>query len=100
MLDGVSFIVAIVLAIITQKVISKKMTEKKEFSGVGWGLLNGVVGNGVLWVIIVYIAIKNMIKVFKDKKYQEYCRKEMRKFAITYVMCLIVWIVILVLIRV
>ena len=93
MFNGIMIIIGIIVAIVTQKFITKKMSEKQEFSGIGWGLLNGVVGTGFLWIIIVYVEIRKAIKKFeKDKKYQKYCRKEMRNFAITYGVCLAVWI--------
>lgn len=88
------FVLSIVIAIVFAGTIKAKIQEKQEFNGIAWGLLNGVIGIGILWVIIAHASINKEIEKVKNKKYKEYAQKQMKDFVKTYGICLLVWIVI------
>ena len=92
--QGLTLIVGIIIAIATAKIIGQKVENKEEFSGTAWGLLNGLFGIGILWVILAHSSINTKIAQVKSKKYANYAKAQMKDFIKIYAICLIIWIVI------
>lgn len=98
MIESIGFILSIVVAIEFCVIVKKKIQQKEELSGMGWGLLNGLFGVGLIWVIIAHSSINKEIDKIKSEKYANYAKVEMKDFVRTYSICLITWIVIIFLI--
>lgn len=62
-------IISIILAIIFNKSVKKSIWQEKEFSGMGWGIANGLFG-GLIWVLIAHNSINKEIAKIKDKEYK------------------------------
>ena len=92
--QALGFVLSIVVAIAFAGTIKAKVQEKQEFSGVAWGILNGVIGIGILWVVIAHASINKEIEKVKSKKYKEYAQKQMKDFIKAYGICLLVWIIV------
>ena len=92
----VEFILPVIMAVAFNKSVKEKIKQKEDFSGIGWGLANGVLGGGILWVIIAHSSINKEIEKIKDKKYKKYAESQMKDFVKTYGICLAIWVVILV----
>lgn len=88
----VGLLVMIGIAILFAVCVKKKVRNKDEFNGVAWGLLNGVLGMGILPTVIAHVSINNEIAKVKNKKYAEYAKQEMRKFFYVYIVCIVIWI--------
>lgn len=95
-IQSVGLIVSIIVAIAFCRSVKDKIREKEEFSGAGWGIANGVLGIGILWVIIAHNSINKEIEKIKDKKYKKYVELQMKDFVKAYGTCLIIWVVILI----
>ena len=91
---AVLLLASIVAIIITYNLISKRIMEQKEFSGTAWGLLNGITGIGILWVIIMHNSINKKIDSIDNKKYVKYAKGQMKNFVKVYGICLGVWLII------
>lgn len=89
-------VLPIIMAVAFNKSVKHKIQNKEDFSGVGWGLANGILGGGILWVIIAHSSINKEIEKIKDKKYKKYVELQMKDFVRTYGICLAIWIVILI----
>ena len=59
-----------------------------------WGLVNGVLGIGILPTILALVSINNEIAKVKNRKYAEYAKEEIKKFIYTYFICLVFLILI------
>lgn len=92
-IQSIGLLLSIVVAIIFNKSVKNKIRQKEEFSGVGWGLANGLLGVGFLWVIIAHSSINKEIAKIKNKKYKEYVESQMKNFVKTYAICIVIWIV-------
>ena len=92
--NAISMILAIIFAIVFASSVKEKIKRREEFSGVGWGLLNGVTGLGIIWVVLAHNSINKELAKVKNKKYEKYVRKQMGAFSKTYGVCLLVWIVV------
>lgn len=93
-------IISIVIALISDNALRKKIQNHEEFSGIGWALLNGILGVGILWVMAVYFDAKKEMKKLstktkKEKDYQEYTKTQLHDFKITTIVCTVIWIIIL-----
>lgn len=66
-----------------------------EFSGTAWGIINGIIGVGLLFVIIAHNSINSEIAKIKNKKYKEYAIGQMHEFIKAYFICVTIWAVIL-----
>lgn len=95
LMQSVGLFLSIIIAIIFNQSVKHKIQNKEEFSGMGWGLVNGIIGIGFLWVIIVYSSINKEVKKIKDKEYKKYAEFQMKDFTRTYGICLAIWIIIL-----
>ena len=91
---SILLIASIVVIIITYNLISKRVTEGKEFNGKMWGFLNGITGIGILWVIIAHNSINKKIDSINDKKYIKYAKGQMKNFVKVYGICFGVWLII------
>ena len=93
------FAMPIILAVAFNSTVKDRIKRKSDFSGVGWGLANGIIGGGVLgllWVVIAHVSINKDIEKIKDKKYKKYVELQMKNFAKTYGICLAAWIMIVI----
>ena len=91
---SICFIFSILVAIIFPIDVKKKIRTKKEFDGIMWGIANGLVGLGLLWVIIAHASINKEIDKIKDKKYKKYALEQMREFVKNYALFIVLWLVI------
>ena len=98
LIQFVEVILPIIMAVAFNKSVKNKIQNKEDFSGMGWGLANGILGGGILWVIIAHSSINKEIEKIKDKKYKKYVQLQMKDFVRTYGICLAIWIVILIVI--
>ena len=98
LIQFVEVILPIIMAVAFNKSVKNKIQNKEDFSGMGWGLANGILGGGILWVIIAHSSINKEIEKIKDKKYKKYVQLQMKDFVRTYGVCLAIWIVILIII--
>ena len=98
LIQFVEIILPIIMAVAFYKNVKNKIQNKKDFSGMGWGLANGILGGGILWVIIAHSSINKEIEKIKDKKYKKYVQLQMKDFVKTYGICLAIWIVIIIVI--
>ena len=57
-----------------------------------WGIANGLVGLGLLWVIITHASTNKEIDKVKDKKYEKYALEQMREFVKNYTLFIIFWL--------
>ena len=89
---SVCFYLSIIVAIVFSISVKKRIKSKKEFSGIIWGIVNGLVGLGLLWVIIAHTSINKEIDKIKDKKYKKYAQVQMREFIKNYALFVIIWI--------
>ncbi|MBQ6487511.1 hypothetical protein IJI89_03775 [Candidatus Saccharibacteria bacterium] len=89
---AVSFIASILVTIIFACSVKNRIRQKKDFDGFGWGIVNGIFGTGILWVIIAHNSISKDIARAKDRKYVKYANEQMQTFIKTYAICLILWI--------
>ena len=89
-------VVAISIAIIVAvafgftKSVKNKIRRRQEFSGIGWALLNAVVGLGIVGLITVAIAynsINKEIEATKSRRYKKYAKRQMSDFVKTYAIC-------------
>ncbi len=94
-LQSLGLIASIVIAIVFAFTVKNNIKKKAEFSGVSWGILNGIVGVGILWVIIAHSSINKEIEKIKNKKYKSYAEAQMKDFIKAYGTCLLIWIVII-----
>ena len=94
-LQSLGLIASIVIAIVFAFTVKNNIKKKAEFSGVSWGILNGIVGVGILWVIIAHSSINKEIEKVKNKKYKAYAESQMKDFVKAYAVCLLIWVVIL-----
>lgn len=99
-IDFIALVLALVAAIMFNAMVKEKIRDRKKFTGIGWGLVNGIAGAGLLFVAIAHNSINKEIVKVRSKKYKEYAIGEMRKFIVTYFICIAIWIVILVTINV
>lgn len=97
-LQLIEFILPVIMAIAFNKSVKNKIKQKESFSGVKWGLANGILGGGILWVIIAHSSINKEVEKIKDKKYKKYVESQMKDFVKTYGICLAIWVVILIII--
>ena len=93
-IQSLGLIISIIVAVAFAIGVKSKIRAKKEFSGIGWGIVNGIVGIGILWVVIAHSSINKEIEKIKDKKYKEYAKQEMKEFTRAYGICLIISLVI------
>jgi len=94
------FAISIIAAVIFNIAVKNKIKKRESFSGVAWGLFNGLFGVGFIWVAIATSSIHteiNKLDPKKDKKYIEEAREQLKYCGWTYGICLLVWIVIAVL---
>ena len=91
---SICFLLSIVLAIIFPIDVKKRIRAKKEFDGIMWGIANGLVGLGLLWVIIAHSSINKEIDKIKDKKYKKYALEQMREFVKNYALFIVLWLII------
>lgn len=89
-------IISIIIAIITASSIKGKVRANEKFSGVAWGLLNGIFGVGFIPVLIARSDIMKSIDQCELVYYSEKAKSEMRSFTITYVICLAIWLTIII----
>ena len=94
-IQSIGLIASIVLAIVFNYGVKSKIRQKAEFSGMVWGILNGIVGVGLLWVVIAHSSINKEIEKVKNKKYKAYAESQMKDFVKAYAVCLLIWVVIL-----
>lgn len=89
-------VVAIGIAIIITvafgftKNVKNKIRRRQEFSGIGWALLNAVVGLGIVGliaVIIAYNSINREIEATRSRRYKKYAKRQMGDFVKTYAIC-------------
>ena len=64
---SICFILSILVAIIFPIDVKKKIRAKKEFDGIMWGIANGLVGLGLLWVIIAHASINKELTKLRIK---------------------------------
>ncbi|MBR0372880.1 hypothetical protein IJH72_03015 [Candidatus Saccharibacteria bacterium] len=95
LIQSVGLVLSIIVAVAFNQSVKRKIQNKEDFSGMGWGLANGIIGVGFLWVIIAHSSINKEIEKIKDKKYKKYAELQMKDFIRTYGFCLVIWIVIL-----
>lgn len=91
------FTASIIVAIIFNVSVKSKIKRREEFSGVAWGLFNGLFGVGFIWMAIASSSIHsevNKLDAKKDKKYIEKAREQLKYCGWTYGICLLVWVVI------
>ena len=91
-------VVAIVVAIIFASTIKKRIRQKEQFSGIGWGILNGLVGSGLfglLCVVLAHSSINKELATVKTKTYAKYAKKQLQDFTKTYSIFFIAWLVII-----
>ena len=94
-IQSIGLVASIVVAIAFCKSIKNKIHKKEEFSGAGWGIANGILGIGILWVIIAHNSINKEIEKIKDKEYKQYAKFQMKDFVLAYSICLIIWMIII-----
>ena len=87
---GTLLLFSIGLAIFFAESVKFKIRNKETFNGAAWGLLNGLVGIGLLWVMIAHSSINAELLKVKDKNYREYVKGEMASFTKMYIACLII----------
>lgn len=93
----IMLISAIAIAVWFAQSVKNKIKQREEFSGMGWGIINGITGLGILSVLFVVIAhssINDEINQVKNKKYKKYVRRQMNDFTRAYVICLLIWVTI------
>ena len=88
--------IPIIMAVAFCECVKGEIQKRKEFSGIGWGLANGILGIGVIWIMFAHNSVSKEIGKIKDKKYKTYAIHQMNNFAKTYCTCIAIWIVILV----
>ena len=91
---SICFFLSIIVAIAFAIDVKKKIKTKKEFDGIMWGIANGLVGVGLLWVIIAHASINKEIDRVKDKKYKKYALEQMREFVKNYALFIVLWLII------
>ena len=84
----VLFISSILIAVAFACDIKNRIRKQKEFSGCGWGIINGILGIGILWVIIAHNSINKEIAKISNKKYEKYAKDQMKTFITSYAICL------------
>ena len=90
MIQSLGLIVSIIVAVGFDTSVKSKIRAKEEFSGVGWGIANGIVGIGILWVLIAHSSINKETEKIKDKRYKKFVEQEMKDFTRTYGICLVI----------
>lgn len=93
-IQSLGLIVSIIVAVGFATNVKSKIKAKEEFSGVGWGIANGIVGIGILWVLIAHSSINKEIEKIKDKKYKKFVEQEMKDFTRTYGICLVISLIV------
>ena len=88
--QSLGLIISIIVAVAFTVSVKSKIKAKEEFSGIGWGIANGIVGIGILWVLIAHSSINKEIEKIKDKKYKKFVEQEMKDFTRTYGICLLI----------
>lgn len=91
---SVELILAIIVAIIFASKVKSDIRKKEYFSGTAWGVLNGILGIGLLFVILAHSSINKELVKIKDKKYRDYAQQEMASFTKTYIIFLVIWFII------
>ena len=87
-IQSLGLIISIIVAVGFTTNVKRKIRAKEEFSGIGWGIANGVVGIGILWVLIAHSSINKEIEKIKDRKYKKFAEQEMKDFTRAYGICL------------
>lgn len=83
-------IISSVIAILFSRAVKNSIKNRKEFSGIVWGILNsliGIGGIGILFTAIAYKAIKDESKKVRSKGYSKYIERQMGDFLNTYIIC-------------
>lgn len=96
-LSGILFISSIIVALISHKNIKNRIIHEKPFNGAFYGLINGLLGIGIIWVVIMHESINKYIDSIKDKEYKEYTKKEMGDFSKIYGVCFAVLVLLIIL---
>lgn len=78
----ISLALMIGIAILFATSVKKMIRNKRNFSGTAWGVINGILGIGILPTIIAYVSINNEIAKIKDKRYAKYAKEEIKKVSL------------------
>ena len=89
-IQSLGLIISIIVAVAFVTSVKGKIKAKEEFSGMGWGIANGIVGVGILWVLLAHSSIIREIEKIKDKKYKKFVEQEIKDFTKTYGICLVI----------
>lgn len=91
---SIGAILSICVVIIFTVSVKNKIKSKEKFDGITWGIVNGIVGPGILWVLLGHASINNAIDKIKDKKYKKYALGQMREFVKNYGLFLVLRLII------
>lgn len=86
-------IISIIVAVIFSESVKSKIKNGLEFNGVGWGLLCGIFGAGLIPAGIAYSSVNTALKNSNNSpEYNDYATQELKSFWKTYIICFICWI--------
>ena len=99
-IQSIGILLTIIMAIAFAASVKAKIKRKMDFSGMAWGIANGILGIGIIWVIIAHSSINKEIAKIRDKKYKKYVESQMKEFVTTYSVCLVVSITIMIIVSI
>lgn len=87
-------LISIVISIIFSESIKNRIRNSEKFDGLGWGLLCGVFGAGLIPAGIAYGSVTKALELSDNgPNYKNRASQELKRFWRTYVICLLCWIV-------
>lgn len=88
-------IISIIVAIIFSESIKSKIRAGEKFDGLGWGLLCGIFGAGLVPAGVAYSSVNKALDLYDNTTtYKDRARQELKRFWKTYTICFICWLVI------
>lgn len=86
-------IISIIIAIIFSESVKSKIRAGEKFDGLGWGLLCGLFGAGLIPAAIAYGSVNTTLDVSDNgPNYKDRARQELKRFWKTYIICFVCWL--------